>query len=223
MCPLGKNASPTTQLAQQPSTLRTNCRPNDGRTKKYKKVDLHFMHDSRTWRQRMGVKTLSHPPTLLVCFQSWAFLKRNCVISMWRNDTKCLCMFIFPLKNFACKGLTNQCQILWCTNLIKLLFTSARQQVTATWLWRNHYVWVWTSGAICSYIPHLPVYFFLWWPFMKIIKKLCFHSQTLGFGSRSVDFVHFVFYVAHIDSNTPGAKLGTQYEDAVLPVQGFLL
>ena len=26
------------------------------------------MHDSRTWRQRTGVKTLSHPPTLLACF-----------------------------------------------------------------------------------------------------------------------------------------------------------
>ena len=66
MCPLGRNANPTTQLAQQPSTLMTNCRPNDGRTKKYrKKVDLHFMHDSRTWRQRTGVKTRSHPPTLL--------------------------------------------------------------------------------------------------------------------------------------------------------------
>ena len=25
------------------------------------------MHDSRTWRQRTGVKTLSHPPTLLAC------------------------------------------------------------------------------------------------------------------------------------------------------------
>ena len=24
------------------------------------------MHDSRTWRQRTGVKTLSHPPTLLM-------------------------------------------------------------------------------------------------------------------------------------------------------------
>ena len=33
-----------------------------------KKVDLHFMHDSRTWRQRTGVKTLSHTPTLLACF-----------------------------------------------------------------------------------------------------------------------------------------------------------
>ena len=32
-------------------------------TKKYrKKVDIHLMHDSRTWRQRTGVKTLSHPP-----------------------------------------------------------------------------------------------------------------------------------------------------------------
>ena len=69
VCPLGRNANPTTQLAQQPSTLMTNCRPNDGRTKKYrKKVDLHFMHDSRTWRQRTGVKTRSHPPTLLACF-----------------------------------------------------------------------------------------------------------------------------------------------------------
>ena len=27
-----------------------------------------FMHDSRTWRQRTGVKTRSHPPTLLACF-----------------------------------------------------------------------------------------------------------------------------------------------------------
>ena len=26
------------------------------------------MHDSRTWRQRTGVKTLSHTPTLLACF-----------------------------------------------------------------------------------------------------------------------------------------------------------
>ena len=69
VCPLGRNANATTQLAQQPSTLMTNCRPNDGRTKKYrKKVDLHFMHDSRTWRQRTGVKTRSHPPTLLACF-----------------------------------------------------------------------------------------------------------------------------------------------------------
>ena len=53
--------------AAQPSTLMTNCWPNDGRTKKYgKKVDLHFMHDSRTWRQCTGVKTLSHTPTLLI-------------------------------------------------------------------------------------------------------------------------------------------------------------
>ena len=66
MCPLGRNASATTQLAQQSSTLMTNCRPNDGRTEKYrKKVDLHFMHDSPTWHQRVGVKTFSHTPTLL--------------------------------------------------------------------------------------------------------------------------------------------------------------
>ena len=29
------------------------------------------MHDSRTWRQRTGVKTLSHPPTLLY-FYGWS-------------------------------------------------------------------------------------------------------------------------------------------------------
>ena len=28
------------------------------------------MHDSRTWRQRTGVKTLSHPPTLLVWYKT---------------------------------------------------------------------------------------------------------------------------------------------------------
>ena len=98
VCLLGRNANPTTQLAQQPSTLRTNCRPNDGRTKKYrKKVDLHFMHDSRTWRQRTGVKTRSHPPTLLVFFngiftpthfREIMMLKSNYVISNNRCSIK---------------------------------------------------------------------------------------------------------------------------------------
>ena len=29
----------------------------------------------------------------------------TCVISMWGNDMKCKYMFMFPLKNLACKGL----------------------------------------------------------------------------------------------------------------------
>ena len=28
----------------------------------------------------------------------------TCVIPIWRNDTKCKYMFMFPLKNLACKG-----------------------------------------------------------------------------------------------------------------------
>ena len=27
---------------------------------------------------------------------------------MWSNDIKCKCMFLFPLKNLACKGLINR-------------------------------------------------------------------------------------------------------------------
>ena len=29
------------------------------------------------------------------------------VMSMWKNDMKCKYMFLFQLKNFACKGLTH--------------------------------------------------------------------------------------------------------------------
>ena len=88
MCPLGRNANPTTQLAQQPSTLMTNCRPNDGRTKKYrKKVDLHFMHDSHTWRQRTGVKTRSHPPTLLL--KVTLVIGLVCTLKVWNNCGPC--------------------------------------------------------------------------------------------------------------------------------------
>ena len=90
MCPLGRNASPTTQLAQQPSTLMTNCRPNDRRTKKYrKKMDLHFMHDSRTWRQRTGVKTLSHPLTLLVQYMLYYFLAATKQLYKWYFPSVC--------------------------------------------------------------------------------------------------------------------------------------
>ena len=32
-------------------------------------------------------------------------ISTNCVVSIWRNDTKCKCMFMFPLKNLVRKGL----------------------------------------------------------------------------------------------------------------------
>ena len=42
--------------------------------------------------------------------RSWSYLRgrilTSCVISMWSNDIKCIFMFMFPLKNLACKGLT---------------------------------------------------------------------------------------------------------------------
>ena len=35
----------------------------------------------------------------------WGRISTTCVVSMWRNDTKFRYMFMFPLKNLACKGL----------------------------------------------------------------------------------------------------------------------
>ena len=35
----------------------------------------------------------------------WGRISTTCVVSMWRNDIKCEYMFIFPLKNLACKGM----------------------------------------------------------------------------------------------------------------------
>ena len=34
-------------------------------------------------------------------------ISTTCVVSMWRNDTKCKYMFMFPLKNLAHKGFRN--------------------------------------------------------------------------------------------------------------------
>ena len=39
----------------------------------------------------------------------WGRISTTCIISMWRNDTKCKYMFMFPLKNLARKGL-NACK-----------------------------------------------------------------------------------------------------------------
>ena len=36
---------------------------------------------------------------------TWGRISTTCVISVWRIDIKCKCMFMFPLENLACKGL----------------------------------------------------------------------------------------------------------------------
>ena len=73
--------------SSRPPWWRTADRTTDAR-KNMKKVDLHFMHDSRTWRQRTGVKTLSHPPTL----QTWIhFKKTHCtrvLLKYWFSSTR---------------------------------------------------------------------------------------------------------------------------------------
>ena len=38
----------------------------------------------------------------------WGIILSTCVISMWRNDIKCKYMFMFTLKNLACKGLIQE-------------------------------------------------------------------------------------------------------------------
>ena len=41
---------------------------------------------------------------------TWGRILSTCVISMWMNDTKCKCMFMFPLKNLGRKGLMIEAQ-----------------------------------------------------------------------------------------------------------------
>ena len=38
----------------------------------------------------------------------WGRISTTCIVPMWRNDTKCKYMFMFPLKNLARKGLMFQ-------------------------------------------------------------------------------------------------------------------
>ena len=81
---------------------------------------------------------------------------------MWSNDMKCKCMFLFPVKNLACKRLSN------CLSTI------------SWWVTRTKYshITTWTKWLPCKWIP-VPYAFF-----MKIIliwfADLCsqgFHRQ----------------------------------------------
>ena len=37
---------------------------------------------------------------------TWGRIPSTCVISTWSKDIKCKCMFLFPLNNLTCKGLS---------------------------------------------------------------------------------------------------------------------
>ena len=39
---------------------------------------------------------------------TWGRILSTCIISIWSYDIQCKYMFMFPLKNLACKGLTHQ-------------------------------------------------------------------------------------------------------------------
>ena len=42
---------------------------------------------------------------LVSSWLTWRRISTACVMSIWKNDIKCKYVFLFPLKNFACKGL----------------------------------------------------------------------------------------------------------------------
>ena len=74
----------------------TNCRPNDGRTKEYrKKVDLHFMHDSRTWRQRTPPSTsLLYYPSEIWNRKGTGHTRKNTENTRWKHHHRNFNMII---------------------------------------------------------------------------------------------------------------------------------
>ena len=76
-------------------------------------------------------------------------ISNTCLISMWRNETKCKHMFMFPLKNLAHKGLLLIC--IWMR-----------------WMVHSHEVsWppyeTYTSSLWPGYISELGQHWFRWW------------------------------------------------------------
>ena len=58
-----------------------------------------------SWRrQDISSHDIDHVEEVGSCL-IWGRISTTCVVSMWRNDTKCEYMFMFPLKNFGRKGL----------------------------------------------------------------------------------------------------------------------
>ena len=56
-------------------------------------------------RQDISSHDIDYVEKVGSCF-IWGKISNTCVVSMWRNDTKCKYMLMFPLKNLACRGLS---------------------------------------------------------------------------------------------------------------------
>ena len=64
------------------------------------------MHDSRTWRQRTGVKTLSHPPTLLFWYRQmgelWTLFEFACSLYL-------TCNMVLDMDGYISRVLVRTC------------------------------------------------------------------------------------------------------------------
>ena len=55
-------------------------------------------------RQDISTHDIDYVELVRFCL-TWARISTTCVMSMWRNGIKHKYIFLFPLKNLACKGL----------------------------------------------------------------------------------------------------------------------
>ena len=71
----------------------------------------------------------------------WGRISTTCVLSMWKNDTKCKYMFMSPHKNLARKGLNSWrpndviwCQRTWPTLVLATFSVSNSHHLTQSWV-----------------------------------------------------------------------------------------
>ena len=125
---------------------------------------------------------------------TWVSISSTCVISMWNNDIKCKYMFMFPLKNLACKGLKMSsakwrpfCPYLnvgcasWCLG--------ATQPCSTPWFITSQQTQYWYIDSVKGPITY----------------NLCFPHQRLG--TEAHTFLWFLrscvaLYVANLSSLT---------------------
>ena len=55
-------------------------------------------------RQDISTHDIDYVEYVSSCL-TWGRVSTTCIMSMWRNNRKCKYMFLFTLKNSACKGL----------------------------------------------------------------------------------------------------------------------
>ena len=98
---------------------------------------------------------------------------------MWRNDIKCKCMFMFPLKNLALKGLRVD---IACVSLCNVV------EVNATDI---HTTWP-PYSRFKSYVFWLPAWWalwLLWWPLTDAAMFQCVYGYL-----QSVFFFLVLFH-----------------------------